>query len=213
MNIIKKLIKYNFYTKTNTPIYIVIHDTGNPSVGANAEMHYRYFNGGNRQASAHFMVDDREILQLINIEDSAWHVGDGGNRYGINNKNSIGIEICINKDGNYELAVKNTIDLVIHLMKEYNIPIANVVRHFDASRKICPNTMSGNSWQPWYAFKTAIINKLNKKPITNLNEALGVLMKHEIINSPRYWRNVARVIKYVKELILNMANKLNELER
>ena len=213
MNIIKKLINYNFYSNTNKPQYIVIHDTGNVNSGANAEMHYRYFNGGNREASAHFIVDDVEVLQLIEIKDSAWHVGDGYNKYGINNKNSIGIEICINQDGNYELAVKKAIELTAYLMKEYNISIENVVRHYDASRKICPNTMSGNNWEKWYEFKTSVIEKVTVEPITNISEALSVLQKHGLTNSPRYWRNVARVITYLNPLLINIANKLNELER
>ena len=41
-------------------------------------------------------------------------------------------------------------------MSKYNISISNVVRHYDASRKICPN-WSANNWSRWTSFK----NKLN----------------------------------------------------
>lgn len=42
-------IKYNRSNRGGTPIkYIVVHDTGNPSRGANATAHYNYFNGGDR---------------------------------------------------------------------------------------------------------------------------------------------------------------------
>lgn len=62
LKIEKKLIKYNFTANANTPKYIVIHDTGNKSKGANAFMHYKYFNGGDRQASAHYFVDDKGAI-------------------------------------------------------------------------------------------------------------------------------------------------------
>ena len=56
-------IKYNKSDRNGTPIkYIVVHDTGNPSRGANATAHYNYFNGGNRNASADFFVDDTQII-------------------------------------------------------------------------------------------------------------------------------------------------------
>lgn len=76
MDIIKRFINYNTSSRKGTQIkYIVIHDTGNNSKGANAEAHYRYFNGGNRSASAHYFVDDKIILQIVEDEKAAWHVG------------------------------------------------------------------------------------------------------------------------------------------
>lgn len=76
MEIIKKIIKYNYSSRKDTKIkYIVIHDTGNKSRGANAENHFKYFNGGNRNASAHYFVDETQVLQLVEDSDSAWHVG------------------------------------------------------------------------------------------------------------------------------------------
>lgn len=163
MNIIKKLIKYNFTPDANIPIYIVIHDTGNYSVGASAEMHYRYFNSGNKNASAHLFVDDKQILQLIEFKDKSWAVGDGGNKYGICNENSINIEMCINSDCNYAIMLTNTIELTAYLMKTYNINIDKVVRHWDASRKNCPQTMNNNgNWSKWTSFKQSVQNKYNQ---------------------------------------------------
>ncbi|PHJ38557.1 N-acetylmuramoyl-L-alanine amidase [Desulforamulus profundi] len=148
----KKLIKYNFSTG-NEPKYIVVHDTGNPGKGADADAHYRYFNGGNRNASAHYFVDDHSIIQTVEDINASWHCGDGKGQYGITNYNSIGIEICINSDGDYNKAVQNAIELVKFLMKKHNIPLDKVVRHYDASRKNCPGTMSSNNWEKWNWFK------------------------------------------------------------
>jgi N-acetylmuramoyl-L-alanine amidase CwlA len=155
----KKLISYNFTRDTNNPKYIVIHDTDNTGNGANANAHFNYFNGGNRNASAHVFVDDNNIIQTVEFKDSSWHCGDGGNRNGISNQNSIGIEICVNSDGDYNKAVNNTIELTKYLMKEYNIDINNVVRHYDASGKNCPQSMSANSWQKWKEFKSMLTEK------------------------------------------------------
>lgn len=163
MDIIKKLIKYNTSSRQGVDIkYIVIHDTGNAKKGANANNHFLYFNGGNRNASAHYFVDDKEILQLVEDNVSAWHVGDGKAKYGITNANSIGIEICVNEDGNYLMAVQNTIELTKQLMDKHNIPLDRVIRHFDASKKICPRSMSSNNWEGWRAFKIALEREVNK---------------------------------------------------
>ena len=154
MEIIKKQIAYNRTRRKGKICYIVIHDTGNKSNGADADSHFKYFNGGNRNSSADFFVDDKKILQIndYNIYNT-WQVGDGKGKYGITNGNSIGIEICVNADGDYNIAFTNAIKLTKHLMKELNIPAKNVVRHYDASRKNCPASMSENNWEKWEEFK------------------------------------------------------------
>ncbi len=153
MEINKKLIKYNFSSRHGTKIkFIVVHDTGNIKVGAGAKNHYLYFNGGNRNASAHYFIDDKEVIQTVEDENASWHCGDGKGVYGITNLNSIGIEICINKDGNFAVAQDKAIELIQYLMKKHGVPKKNVVRHFDASRKICPRSMSDIGWRKWTLF-------------------------------------------------------------
>lgn len=150
----EKLIKYNFSSRKGTPIkYIVIHDTGNTSKGADANAHFTLHNRENRGASAHYFVDDKQILRIIKDADKSWHCGDGKGKYGITNENSIGVEMCINADGDINKTYDNILFLVNYLMRTYNIPISKVVRHYDASRKICPNIMSKNNWEIWSKFK------------------------------------------------------------
>lgn len=166
MNINKKLVKYNFTKgRAGQQIkYIVIHDTGNPKNGAGANNHYLYFNGGNRNASAHYFVDSKEIIQTVEDFDTSWHCGDnqkylngGGMLKNIaKNSNSIGIEICINADGNYNKTINDTLELVKDLMVKYNIPLNNVIRHHDVSGKMCPYTMSKNNWEAWHKFKSQL---------------------------------------------------------
>lgn len=148
-------IKYNRSNRGGTPIkYIVVHDTGNPSRGANATAHYNYFNGGDRSSSADFFVDDTQVLCVNDYyKFYTWHCGDGHGKYGITNRNSVGIEFCINVDSDRNKTLERTAQLVRELMQELNIPIDRVVRHYDASRKNCPQSMSGNGWAQWYEFK------------------------------------------------------------
>ena len=228
----KRPIKYNYSKRNGNKIeYLVIHDTGNTNAGADAKAHYNYFNGANRQASAHYFVDDSQILQLVADEHASWHCGDGRGKCGITNSNSIGIEICINSDGADAKAVTNTTKLTAYLADKYSIPQENVVRHYDASRKICPRTMSHNNWAKWHEFKKAVQelreqNSHNEdepgkqnsqsevEPETNnLKRSTEILTEAGIITSPDYWEQHARkgeTIKgeYAGMLIERMAQKL-----
>ncbi|MDM0528399.1 N-acetylmuramoyl-L-alanine amidase [Clostridium perfringens] len=155
----KKIIKYNYSNRNGRKIeYIVVHDTGNTGKGADVNAHFNFFNGADRQSSADYFVDDHSIGQFVEDWNYSWHCGDGKGRYGITNSNSIGIEICINSDGNYVQAVKNTAELVRFLMKKYNIDINHVVRHYDASRKSCPNQIiRGVDGITWDKFKQMVM--------------------------------------------------------
>lgn len=159
----EKLIKYNFSKRTQGKIkYIVIHDTGNTRERADANAHFNFFNSADRQSSAHYFVDDKQILRVIKDADRSWAVGDGRDKYGITNENSLNIEMCINSDGDFNKTYLHTLKLVKYLMKEYNIPLENVVRHYDASRKICPNIFKENNWEKWNKFKEDL-KKIDKE--------------------------------------------------
>lgn len=150
-------ILYNRTPRKGEIKYIVVHDTGNTARGADAMAHFNYFNSGDRGASADFFADDGGCLQVNDYRKYyTWHCGDGGGTRGITNANSVGIEICVNSDGNYNLTFYNAVDTVKHLMKELGISAENVVRHFDASGKNCPASMSANNWAYWQNFKNMI---------------------------------------------------------
>ena len=122
------------------PNYITVHETGNYDKGANAEAHARLLGRGNtRVASWHYTVDDKGAIQHIPDTEVAWHAGDGGKGKG--NRESIGIEICVNKDGNFIKSKENAIILIQRLMKQYGIPISRVVPHKHWSGKNCPERL------------------------------------------------------------------------
>ena len=159
LEIQKQFINYNKSTRSQAIKYIVIHSTGN--TGDSAQNNHDYFSGGNRNASADFFVDDKNIIQIIDSDNYySWHCGDGKGAYGITNPNSIGIEMCGTDGGNIsDITVNNTIELVQYLMKKYSIDIDHVVRHYDASRKSCPYQFQSNNWARWYDFKERLSTK------------------------------------------------------
>ena len=128
--------------------YIVVHESGMPGVGNDAELladlQYRnvFTADSYREASWHYQVDEGKIYQSFPDTTHAWHAGGSYGKYlPYNNRNSIGIEMCINEDGNYDGAMANDAKLVANLMYNYNLTLKNVVRHYDTSGKICPNYM------------------------------------------------------------------------
>lgn len=163
VKIVKKLsTNPNYFDGINPINYITIHETANKSKGANAEMHARYINNGSG-ATWHFTVDDTQAIQHYTERTQCWHAGDNT---GKGNTESIGIEICVNEDGNYLKAVQNTAELVAELMKKHNIPIGNVKQHNYWSGKNCPTQLrNGSKGINWNQFIEKVKNEI--KPKTN----------------------------------------------
>lgn len=160
MNINKLLTKTN-YRKGNGKQnkYIVIHYTA--STGG-AEANCKYFQSNYRGASAHYFVGhEGEIWQCVEDRDVAWHCGANTYKHPYcRNTNSIGIEMCCRKklDGTWyfeEETVKATIELTKELMAKYNIPAANVIRHFDVTSKVCPEPYVRDT-AAWNTFKASL---------------------------------------------------------
>jgi|SRR5690625_4516118 len=144
------------YGDKNPKRYIVIHETANTRKGANANAHARLQASGNsRQASWHYQVDDKEIIQSFDDNKQCWHAG---NKY--YNQNSIGIEICVNSDGDFKKAVDNAVKLTKHLIGKYIISADNVIQHNKTSGKDCPRYLrAGNKGVTWHDFKAKLSDK------------------------------------------------------
>ena len=124
------------------PKYVTVHDTANTDAGANAKAHAGYLKGAAAAAipaSWHFTVDDKVIYQHLPLTENGWHAGDGTN--GTGNRQSIGIEICENRDGNRVKAEANAAWLAAKLIREVKTlrPFpACMKQHYDWSKKNCP---------------------------------------------------------------------------
>ncbi len=164
----KLLTPYNFTNKDNVGRikYIVIHYVG--ALGG-AKANCQYYASKYIGASAHYFVGfDGEIWQSVGDEDIAWHCGANSYRHAeCRNSNSIGIELCVRNRGNQaadskdwyfeDATVKAAIELTEYLMKKYGVDVANVIRHYDVTGKICPNPYVYNTTKHiWDAFKKAI---------------------------------------------------------
>ena len=144
-----------------TPTRIVIHNTAND---APAENEIKYMHSNNKEQSFHFAVDDKEIIQGIELNRNAWHAGDGN---GKGNREGIAIEICYSKSGGerWLKAVENAAELTAKLLKDYNFGIDKVTKHQDYSGKHCPHRILDE--YGWDNFIALVNSKLNgeTKPI------------------------------------------------
>lgn len=143
---IKELLAHisNYSKGRHTAIkYLVLHYTANN--GDTALSNCIYFSGANRNASSHYFVDEKGVYRSVRDMNVAWHCGsmNGYKHKYCRNTNSIGIEMCSKKDANGkfyidEKTIANAIELTKYLMKKYDIPVENVIRHYDVTGKICP---------------------------------------------------------------------------
>lgn len=155
MNIIKMITKKRCYIGQNKPAYVVIHETDNWDKGAGAKTHATAMYNGNLAGTVHYYVDSTSIYQTLKHQDGAYAVGDGGGRYGITNRNSINIEICVNPESNYYTAVDKAEQLAAYLLKQYGLDTDRLKRHYDASRKHCPRRIIDEGLWGSFVRKTA----------------------------------------------------------
>lgn len=199
---------YGRYRSINKIKYIVWHYTAND--GDTDESNAKYFKTKNRKASAHYFVDDDSIT--ISVPDTyvAWSVG--GNRYSnykstggaklykvaINN-NTLNIELCDTiKNGKYDISEKtldNAIDLTKNLMKKYNIPISNVIRHFDVTGKSCPAYYTND--KIWGSIQNIISE--NK----NIENKLDYSLVFDADYYSNHWVDLKNVYGKNKDALLN----------
>lgn len=154
--------------------YIVIHYTAND--GDTDESNSKYFKNNVVKSSAHYFVDDDSVTQSVEDDRVAWHCGGkryndykktgGAKFYGkCTNTNSLGIEMCDTvKDGKHNVSKRtldNTIDLVKKKMKQYNIPVDRVIRHFDVTGKNCPKYFVEDE-KAWNEFKSKLTADVKK---------------------------------------------------
>ena len=175
MNIMQDFIplgSINRPERTNSKEFITIHNTGNPKAGANAKAHARYLKGCTTKTSWHYTVDDKDVYQHLPDDECAYHTGDG---FGLTsgNRRSIGIEICMNEDGDLLKATDNAAKLVRYLMDKHNIPVENIVQHNKWSGKNCPQMIREGkpySWEMFISKVRPIEEEKEMKKYTNIDE-------------------------------------------
>ncbi len=199
-------IKVNYADKSNYTVertqeirYIVIHYTAND--GDTDEGNGNYFSKPNRNASAHYFVDEDSVTLSVAEYNTAWHCGAKSYKHKeCRNSNSIGIEMCSKKDKNgayyiAEQTIQNTAELTKRLMKKYSIPLENVLRHYDVTGKICPEPFVRDV-NKWNRFKEL------------LKESKKMEVRYNNINEVPEWGKVA-VQKMIDKGCFADTNKLD----
>lgn len=121
---------------------ITIHETDNASEGADALAHGRaLFNGNIKGRCWHYTVDERHAVQHLSDYEEGWHAGDGS---GKGNTTTIGVEICVNSNGDYDKSVTNAAKLTAMKLKQYSLPVSSVQPHKTWSGKNCPQRLLKN---------------------------------------------------------------------
>lgn len=150
---------YGSSRSTSSIKYLTIHYTAND--GDTDEANGKYFANNIVKSSAHYFVDDDSVTQSVPDDYVAYHCG--ANKYYhsyCRNANSIGIEMCdTKKNGKHDVTEKtltNTVELAKIIMKKYNIPIENVLRHYDVTHKNCPAYFVSDEGA-WLNFKNRLI--------------------------------------------------------
>lgn len=153
--------------------WIVVHYTANDGDTDAGNAHY--FQGANRGASAHYFVDEDSVTQSVRDTDTAWHCGASIYYNGCRNANSIGVEMCSDKQGGKYILTEATVAraaaLVRSLMAKYGIPVSRVCRHYDVTHKSCPEPWVRNP-QLWEDFKRRLTAKEDDEVIEKKNVLL-----------------------------------------
>lgn len=160
--------------------FIVVHYTAGTTSSKNSALNNaKFFSKETTKASSDYIIDDEDVVQYnCDIKNRyTWHCGGsklkglGGSFYKTcTNANSIGVELCStsksgkvenpNSDSWYftEKVLESATNLIASLMRSYNIPIENVIRHYDVTSKLCPGILGWNDdSSKWNEFK----NNLN----------------------------------------------------
>lgn len=164
--------------------YIVCHDTGNDSASALDNADYYTRSAGVMEASAHAFIDDKGVIEVIPLDEKAWHVrysaGIAPNVAGsYANDCSIGIELCYSTRGKFSSteAYKNYVQYIAMLLEKYNLGTEHLVSHsqLDPTRRTDPhNALSkiGKTWEQFVSEVGAIISAPNvpqAQPITHMD--------------------------------------------
>lgn len=141
-----------------TPQYLTIHGTANPNSTAANERGWLTNPDNKRNASFHLVVDEKEVVECIPLNEQAWHAGTSAG-----NNSSIGLEIC--ESGNRTTTLKNAVAVACKILREKNLKADRLRNHKDWSGKNCPRilldeTMRKDKAQTWDWFKKAVANGL-----------------------------------------------------
>lgn len=193
---------------------IVMHWTADP--GATDQAEKNFFDGkdggGGRYASAHFFVDRDSATLIIPLDEVAYHANEkpckidklaataSYYKNGGANLTSIGIEMCVEKDGSIHGAtVKKSEQIAAELCKRYNLsPQEDIYRHYDITGKNCP--------APWVDHPELFTQF--KKDVNSILHPPAVDNTYTIQSGDNFW-NLETKLKLKHGTLVNLNPKIN----
>lgn len=149
--------------------YICVHDTAGAAPThtalqfAQGQVQKNTDAKNKESISWHFTVGTDGIYQALPLDEVGYHAGDGSREYGTiwynstygkadciggGNRNSIGIESCINHGSDYNDTMRILAKLVAELILQYNLSIDRIKQHWHFSGKDCPGVIRHcNRWE------------------------------------------------------------------
>lgn len=185
--------------------WVVIHETGNSSRGADAKNHSTYLKNlakaNTTYVSWHYTVDDHEIYHHIPDNEIAYHASDGRVEGG-GNMASIGIEICVNSDGNFDKARDNAAWLTAKLLKENNLTISAVKQHHDFAPdgKNCPQTIRDKGlWNNFLQAVQKYYGATNSSSSSATNTVVPVFKVGQVVqfNGTKHYKSSDAIQGYI----------------
>lgn len=145
-----------------TPRGLVIHWTANEGKGANAIANRNYFNRPTTVASAHYIVCDKQIVRCLPENEMGYHVGAQSYKpaalerlSSYPNNCTIGIEMCVNADGDFRTMYRNTLELAADILHRYGWGVDKLWRHYDITGKNCPAFFATDDYAQKYVGQNA----------------------------------------------------------
>lgn len=116
---------------------IVIHNTNSTLSAAELE---KWMLKSKTSQGCHFIVDHKEIRQVMPLDWSVWNTGMG---YDFGNLHCISIEICSHPDiRKYKAGQNKSIELIEKLMHDFNLTKKDIYFHRDFNKSVnCPATI------------------------------------------------------------------------
>ena len=130
--------------------FVVVHNTGNPSPGADALAHANWLEKlareGADEPSWGYTVDDTRIVQHLEDDQCGWHALDGD---GPGNMRGIGFELV--EVGDQELVLWNAGWLIGMKLRQRGYGMERVGQHHQYARdqKDCPRLLRANGGAGW----------------------------------------------------------------
>lgn len=110
-------------------------------------------------ASYHIVIDEKNAIECIPLNESSWNATDGYN--GTGNRKYIAIEMC--ESGDREKVLDNTVTLVAKMLKQRGWKPDRLRRHYDFySAKKCPRILNYNDWEGWRKFVFDVGNRMKE---------------------------------------------------